>query len=153
MDVLDLVVESFHEMSHNLTENILYRLVVYLCISDHVEMPYESCSYLGSSSSRWTKRSQYYYILYLHELLILPVVPSIMIQKLPQQLNRRLCPVFLLFWHVQIIHENHVLLTHWSPENPPLYLLQFKVNRILSLIRRRLRRKNYRNVLVRLIKS
>lgn len=98
--VFDFVIKSFHEMSHNLSENVRYRLIIQLSVSNHIEMPYDSCSDLGSSSSRWTKCGQKDDIFDLHELLILSVVPSIMIQELSQKFNRRLCAVLLFFRHI-----------------------------------------------------
>jgi hypothetical protein len=100
LDVFDFVIKSFHEMSHNLSENVGYGLVIQLSISNHIEMPYEPSSDLGSSSARGTECCQKDDVLDFHKLLILSVVPPVMIQELSQKFNRRLCTVLLFFRHV-----------------------------------------------------
>jgi hypothetical protein len=142
LDILDFVVESLHEVSHDLGENVGNGLVVKFSVRNHVEMPYESWRNLSSSSTGWTEGCQNDDVLYFHELLILPVVPSFMIQELSQQLNWRLCSVLFFFGHVQIIHKNNILFANRCPENTSFNFFQFEVNRILGLVGRSLCREN-----------
>jgi hypothetical protein len=71
-------------VSHDLGENVGNGLIVKLSVCNHVEMPYEPWGDLSSSSTWWTEGCQNDDVLNFHELLILPVVPSFMIQELSQ---------------------------------------------------------------------
>ena len=100
------------------------------------------------SSSGRAQSSQNQYILNPHKLLIFSIVPSLVVQKLPQQLNRRLGKELLLFGHIKIIHKHDVFLTNWRSINSSFYLLQFQINRILSLVNGCLSTESDRDILV-----
>jgi hypothetical protein len=56
------------------------------------------------------------------------------IEKLPEEFNGWLCPVFLLFGHVEVIDKDDVLLAKGCPENASPDFLKFEVDGILGLV-------------------
>lgn len=71
-----------------------------------------------------------------------------MVQILPNQLNRRLSTEFLFLRHVQIINENNVFFSNRRTIDSSLYLFEFQIDCVLSLVGRGLGTECYRNILI-----
>ena len=119
----DILREPFQEMFQDCCKDEANSLRVEFIVTHHVEMPNNSGSNLSFSSSRWTQSSQNQNILYLHELLIFSVVPTLMVQKLSQKLNRRLGFELFLLWHIQVINENYIFFAYRSTIYTSFYFL------------------------------
>lgn len=132
--VCDAFGEASEEMFGDGCEDMGDGLGVELVGVHHVELPDYSGSDMGPPSSRLPQSSQQQDILNLHELLVLPVVPPIMVHKLSQQFNRWLGLVLLFLGHVEIINKNDVLLANWGSIDSSLDLLKFEINGVLSLV-------------------
>ena len=86
-------------------------------------------------STPWRPHShKHQQILQLHKLQRLPIIPSTMIQILPNQLNRWLSAIRLLLGHVQIINEHNTLLTNGWPVVALSSFLHLAVDSVLGLV-------------------
>lgn len=104
-------------------EDLRDGLAIELVAVHHVEVPHETRRNAGPSSTRRTKCCKDKDVFYLHELLILAIVPTLVVHELSQQFDRWLSTVFLLLRHVQIINKDNVLLSYWCTEYASLDLV------------------------------
>ena len=67
-------------------------------------------------------------------LFFLLVVKALLIDKLPQELYRRLSSVLFLHWHVQVIDINdHLWYSFWTNHMFAASFIQFPLNLFLNL--------------------
>ena len=111
-------------------------------------MPHHSSSDDGLTSSWWTHCREDYQVLEIYPFEVFPVVPALLAEVLPQDLDRRLCSVLLLLRHVKIIHENDAFLSYWGSVDTLPSLLHFGVDGVLRLVGAGLSRESNSNVLV-----
>ncbi len=72
----------------------------------------------------------------MFELLRVEVEPAAVVHPLAEQLDRRLCAVLFLLWHVQVVNENYnLILALLRPEVPlASSSAHFGINQTLNLI-------------------
>jgi len=111
-------------------------VVIEVCESNNVEMSLESwCN--ETSSTTWSTHScDNHRINDVSEwmLVILSIVPSTLINELPQDLNWWLSAISLLLWHVEIIDEDDA--SHTESWTVVIFspLIEFHIDNVLDVI-------------------
>ena len=72
---------------------------------------------------------------------VLMIIPPSLIKVLPNQFNRRLTPISVILWHVQVINEQDTFLSERGAIVAFSSLYKFIINDELGLHRSGLRRK------------
>ena len=119
-----------------------------LGVSKHVVVPDKSVGDEGTTSSRWSHRTENSKVLQMHQQKGFPVIPSLVIHVLSNQLKRRLGSIRLFLGHIKVIYENYALLAYRRAVVSLSSLLHLAVDRILGLVGSRLCRKSESYVLV-----
>ena len=110
------------------------RVLIHFCVGDQVEVSHHTSCDAGSASSRWAQSCQQNNAFNSEQLLILSIIPSMMVTKLSEEFNRRLCSILFFLGHVEVINRNNVFLSHWSSINSPSDLFELQINCILCLV-------------------
>ena len=134
--IFDFISHFLKETFGNSAENTRHYTLFQFCVTYDIEMSGYSRSYKCTTSSWWSHCTKQYDIFQFHETQCFTIVPSLMIQILPQYFDSRLCEILLFLRHVQIVNENHTFLANrWSIMSSSSFI-QFAVYSILSLVGR-----------------
>mmetsp|Transcript_53894 Transcript_53894/g.129885 ORF Transcript_53894/g.129885 Transcript_53894/m.129885 type:complete len:508 (+) Transcript_53894:1582-3105(+) len=136
----DALVERPQEVVQDGAEDEGHRLIVHLCVVDHVEVAEETGRHRVASAAGRTKGRQQDAVDDTPEHTLLAVIPALVIAPLPQQLDRRLRKVLLALRHVQVVNEDDVLAASDRTIDTTSTLLQLAVDGVLGLVRTGLRR-------------
>eukprot|EP00968_Pinguiococcus_pyrenoidosus_P021236 scaffold2724_cov260-Pinguiococcus_pyrenoidosus.AAC.23 len=107
--------------------------------AEHVEMPDEARRHLVPPALWWRRAGKKVGVLDVLPEELISVVEALEVQKLPQQLYRRLCTVFLHLGHVDVVHEDDDLSAGGCPQEVLAFLLQLALDGGLRHEGRRLR--------------
>ena len=95
---------------NNGRENVLHGFLVERLDADDVEMSQEARCHIVPAPS-WGPHCRHHDDVHQFQHAgILPVEPVPLVDPLPQDFYRRLCPVLFLGRHIEIIHEHHQFL-------------------------------------------
>ena len=121
--------------------------VVELAHRDEVEVAKKPRGDWVSAAARRTHRRRELHVDELSHRELRPIVPSLVIHKLTEELDGRLRAVLLQLGHVQIVDEDDRALANRWPEDTLTALIELRVDDVLNLVGARLRRERALHVL------
>ena len=121
--------------------------VVELAHRDEVEVAKKPRGDWVSAAARRTHRRRELHVDELSHRELGPIVPSLVIHKLTEELDGRLRAVLLQLGHVQIVDEDDRALANRWPEDTLTALIELRVDDVLNLVGARLRRERALHVL------
>lgn len=109
------VLEVSEEELHETVEDALDAAVVEFGVGEEVEVSDHPAGDDGLAAAWRAHCAEHHHVFEVPQCQLFSVVPPFVVQELSQNFNRRLSPVFFLFRHVQVVHENYHLLLQRRP--------------------------------------
>mmetsp|Transcript_14995 Transcript_14995/g.30845 ORF Transcript_14995/g.30845 Transcript_14995/m.30845 type:complete len:219 (-) Transcript_14995:6685-7341(-) len=126
------VIEAVEEVAENGSKDEGHRTVLHSGVTDYVEVSHVSRGNVVPSATGGAAGKNINAVNDLPEGESLPVVPTTVVEPLPQNLDRRLGPVFLFLGHVDVVDENDELLPRRGAEDTLPPLITLAINHVLG---------------------